>query len=364
LRRIQNGVFDGIWPSPATGISDIGQRTQRMKRTIEIGTAKAAPGSVGKGYLKIGSMALIPEVTTPVLIINGRQDGPTLWLNGAVHGQEINAFVAMRNISRALSPDDLAGAIIMVPFCNPLATQFRSRGNPFDGLNLDQQFPGRPDGSYSERNAHILLGLVKENADYLISFHATFHGSRPPNYTVYKTLPEFSHDFRDRLERFVLAFGAFANCHVDLSAMTGELPGGFANSICAAASQANIPGFMAEIGGDSVFMDDAIDGAEKGIYNVLRHLGMIEGAPTRREKQIIITKRCFFFADHAGFLRSKLKGGEMLKKGEEICRIVDLFDDLEVVHSPSDSYLILLRHEPVLHFGDPFAALGLEWHAA
>lgn len=335
-----------------------------MNRTIEIGSAKAAPGSVGKGYLKLGSMALIPEVTTPVVIINGRQEGPVLWLNGAVHGQEINAFAAMRNISRALSPADLAGAIIMVPFCNPLATQLRRRGNPFDGLDLDQQFPGRPDGSYSERTADILLKLIKANADYMISFHAVFHGGRPPNYTVYKTLPEFSGEFRKKLEGFVLAFGAHANCHVDLGAMTGELPGGFANSICAASSRAGIPGFMAEIGGDSVFMDDAIDGAEKGTYNILRHLGMIEGAPARPGRQIIITRRRFFFADHAGFLRSKLKGGEMLKKGEEVGRIVDLFDDLDVIKSPEDAYVILIRQEPVLHFGDPFALLGLEWHDA
>ena len=60
-----------------------------MKRTIEIGSARAVPGTIGKGYLKMGAMALIPEVTTPVLIINGRQDGPVLWLNGAVHGDEI-----------------------------------------------------------------------------------------------------------------------------------------------------------------------------------------------------------------------------------------------------------------------------------
>lgn len=335
-----------------------------MKRTIEIGSAKAAPGSIGKGQLKIGSMALIPEITTPVLIINGRQDGPTLWLNGAVHGQEINGFVAMRNVSRALSPDDLAGTIVMLPFCNPLATQLRRRGNPFDGLDLDQQFPGRPDGSYSERNADILLKLIKEHADYMISFHSVFHGGRPPNYTVYKTLPEFSGEFRDRLQGFVMAFGAHANCHVDLGAMTGELPGGFANSICAASSRANIPGFMAEIGGDSVFTDEAIAGAEQGIYNVLRHLGMIEGRPERRDKQIVITKRRFYFADHAGFLRSKLKGGEMLKKGDEMCRIIDLFDDLDVVRAPADAYVILMRQEPVLHFGDPFALVGLEWHDA
>lgn len=335
-----------------------------MNRTIEIGSAKAAPGTVGKGYLKIGAMALIPEVTTPVLIINGSQDGPVLWLNGAVHGQELNGFVAMRNASRTLSPDDLAGAIIMVPFSNPLATQLRRRGNPFDGLDLDQQFPGRADGSYSERNADILINLVKENADYLISFHSVFQGARPPSYTVYKTLPEFSGEFNDRLQNFVLAFGTHANCHVDLSTMTGELPGGFANSICANASQANIPSFMAEIGGDCVFMDDAIDEAENGIYNVLRHLGMIEGAPTKREKQIIITKRSFYFTDHAGFLRSKLKGGEMVKKGDELWRVIDLFEDVGVVNAPDDAHVIFMRAEPTVHLGDPVAGLGLEWHNA
>ena len=109
---------------------------------ITVGSASAEKGEKGKGYLKVGQLAVHTQIQTPVLIVHGREDGPTLWLNGAVHGDELNGFMAIRQLVGALDPKELKGVLIATPLCNPLAVQWRNRFGPYDQLDLDQEFPG------------------------------------------------------------------------------------------------------------------------------------------------------------------------------------------------------------------------------
>lgn len=331
-------------------------------RELQIGSAKAAPGRIGHGYLKVGELAMNAELLVPVVIVNGRQDGPVLWLNGAVHGDELNAFMATRNVWQSLEPDELAGALVCTPVCNPLAVQWRNKINPYDFLDLDQQFPGKADGQYSQRTAHVLFKEIREAADYLISFHTVGTSFRAEPYSVYKLTSGLSPKTRKQVEAMALAFGVRLNCRVDLSSATGEVPGGVAGALDVNCSLAGIPAFMAEIGSGGRFQPEAIAVAETGIRRVMAHLGMTApAAGGSTPAQIILTKRAFLYSDHAGFLDMRTEPGARLAKGDTIAAVVDLFTEIGVVRAPSDAYVIMSRQEPVLHVGDRVAFLGLEW---
>lgn len=328
---------------------------------LTVGTAQAQRGSVAHGHIAVGELALGSRLDIPVLLIRGVEDGPTLWLNGAVHGDEINGFMAVRALARDLAPEALRGAIIATPLSNPLAVQWRNKINPYDFLDMDQQFPGTPTGQYSQRAAHALFSEIQDKADYLISFHtvATTFDAQP--YTVFKTAPGVAPEVSQKSQELALSFGLRANCRVDLASATGEIPGGVAGALDASCILRSIPAFMAEIGSGGKFEPGRIAIAVQGIWNVLRTLGMVAGSPSTPKKQLLITKRAFLYSNTGGFLLNQSHAGQTLAAGQTIATVVDLFDERECIKAPSEAHVIMTRTNPVVHTGDRVAFLGLEY---
>lgn len=333
-------------------------------RRLKIGTASAEPGAVGRGHLSVGELAMNSRLKIPVLIVNGVESGPVLWLNGAVHGDELNALMAIRNLAFSVNPNRLAGAIICTPLCNPLAVQWRNKINPYDYLDMDQQFPGEPNGTYSQRVAYTLFQEIKKNADYLISFHTVGKQFSAKPYTVYKYSSCMSETQKQKIEDLALTFGVRANCKVNLNSMDGEIPGGVSGGLDINCSLQGIPAFMAEIGSGGVFQEDAIRVGEVGIREVMGYLGMIEHRMALRPEQIIITKRKFIYSDYAGFLCERKKAGITIAKGDIIGTVADLFEDIDQIRALNESHVLMTRVDPVVHVGDRVAFVGEEWERA
>ncbi|MCX5906328.1 MAG: M14 family metallopeptidase, partial [Deltaproteobacteria bacterium] len=289
------------------------------------------------------------------------EDGPTLWLNGAVHGDELNGFMAIRRLTEALDPGKLKGALICTPLCNPLAVQWRNKVGPYDQLDLDQQFPGDPTGLISQRVASVLFREIKEKADYLINFHTAGTQYNASPYTVYKKVSGARPEVSEETQALAKAFGLATNCLVDLASAKGELPGNIAGALDVSCILQGIPAFMAEVGTGGKFEEENIALAERGIRNVMKRLGMIPGEMELPPQQIVITRRRFRYGNHGGFWVAETKPGEILVKGQTIGRIVDLFSEVEVIEAQEETFMIQVRVNPVVHTGDRVAFLGLEW---
>ena len=329
---------------------------------IKVGTASAEKGAIGKGFLKIGEMSVHSDLLIPVLIVNGKKDGPTLWIAGTVHGDEISGFMPVREVGLGLDPEKLSGTLICTPLCNPLATQHRQKGNPFDSLDLDQQFPGFPDRSYSERLAYLLFREIKEKANYLISFHTVRVWSKTVPYTVYKMVGGVKPEINQETERIARIFGNYAHTKVDISTAKGELAGQGAGALDVQCILHGIPAFMVELGTGDRFEDDTITIGVRGIKNVMKYLKMVPGEPELPGKQLAITKRRFLYSNRGGFMIMDAKPGDIVRKGERIAHVVDLFSELEVFEAKEDSFIILGRIGPIIHTGDTFSVIGTEWH--
>ena len=55
------------------------------------------------------------------MVANGVEEGKTLVLSGATHGNEIAGTAAIIEVMRALDPQQMRGAVIAIPVANPLA---------------------------------------------------------------------------------------------------------------------------------------------------------------------------------------------------------------------------------------------------
>ncbi len=331
---------------------------------IQVGSAVAEKKEKAFGRIKVGELSNRLEVFVPIMIVNGKQDGPILWMNGAVHGDELNGLIAMRRVVSDLNPKELKGTIICSPISNPMGFQARNKLNPIDSLDLDQQFPGSPNGSFTERIAYELFKEIKEKANYLISFHTigTPYTAKP--YIVYKTLPNVRSEINEEIKKLAVTFGIFANCNVNIATAAGENPGPLNASIDVQCGLNGIPAFMTEIGAGGRFENEPIEIAVTGIYNTMKYLGMIAGEPKIPEKQIIVTSRKHLRCNSGGMVVMDAEPGQIVKKGERIAHIIDVASEapeIEAIKADQDMYMISTRVNPPVDTGDRIAFAALKW---
>jgi predicted deacylase len=93
----------------------------------------------------------------------------------------------------------------------------------------------------------------------------------------------------------------------------------------------------------------------------MKYLEMIPGEIETPPEQITITKRRFLYCNEGGFLLMDVKPGQVLEKGDNIARVVDLFSEVETLKAQEKTYVIQVRVNPIVHTGDRVAFLALEW---
>ncbi|GIQ65238.1 hypothetical protein PACILC2_38060 [Paenibacillus cisolokensis] len=332
-------------------------------RTIAWGEVEAAPGEFAAGMVKVAELSHRGPILMPVMIVNGARPGPCLWLNGAVHGDELNGPMAIRNLLPKLDPQKMAGAVIATPISNPLAFQARQKNTPQDGLDMDMQFPGDPNGTLSQRLAHHLFEQIRRLATHLVDFHTlgTHYDALP--YTVFKRLPSASAEVCDQAERLARVFGGTAHCRVDLGGSLNELPGNVAGFLDVQCLKHGIPAFMTELGSGGHIQPDMVSFGERGIASILHELGIWPEAPAAapQARSITITRRRFLYADHGGLVVDSAPSGSVVKRGELVCRIVDMFGTVQEIRAEQDMYIIASRKNPPVDTGDRVAFVGLEW---
>ena len=129
---------------------------------LEIGTICAEAGEKKTGWLEVegGGQKL------PLTLICGAKKGPTMMISAGVHGAEYIGVQALSELSRELDPKDTAGNVICLHVANPSAFRDYVRFFvPEDGKNLNRVFPGKKDGTLSERIAWTITEKLKSKAD-------------------------------------------------------------------------------------------------------------------------------------------------------------------------------------------------------
>lgn len=123
-------------------------------------------------FLEISPAGSGEQIGIPLLIANGRRPGKTLVAFAAVHGDELEGVQAIQDVFSQLDTDEMNGRFIAVPVANLPAFRAVQRTSPIDSLNLARTFPGRKDGSVTERIAYYLGELIIPQADLFIDLHS------------------------------------------------------------------------------------------------------------------------------------------------------------------------------------------------
>ena len=139
--------------------------------TFKIGNIEAKSGEKVTGSL-IVEEGVDEGTIIPISIINGETPGPVLTLFAGIHGTEYVPIIALQKLVKEISPGELSGTLILVHVANiPAYINRASYDGPVDKKNLNRVFPGKKDGTNSERIAYALSNEILDKSDYFIDLH-------------------------------------------------------------------------------------------------------------------------------------------------------------------------------------------------
>jgi predicted deacylase len=311
---------------------------------IEIGTAVAKPGSVTRGELRVGSLADGSPIVLPVFIACGQADGPTVWLEGCIHGEEYGGAASIINFMRNVDVKTMKGTVIGVPVANPPSFNFRSRVSAIDGQNLNRIFPGSPGGSYSFQLAATIGEHLAKYADYLIDLHSGGIGAEVPFYVIYKD---------DGSEAAAKSKWLAKRVGCDTLWRTKEASG-MGGTVTAESLRHNIPSVTVECGGGT-FLPEHLRDYLISIEGFLKAVEVLPGEAPLQETYTVISDGSFIHNREGGLFVQECKVGDILPKNGLMGRIINLHGETtEELRSPyEDAYIAALRcHYYPTHAGE------------
>jgi len=320
---------------------------------LTVGTATAHPGQTATGFIEVPA-GVDAGTNIPVIVINGTKPGPKLALVAGSHGTEYASIVALEKLAQMVNPADLSGALIVVPLIN-LASfhQKVPHLNPIDGKNMNRMFPGKPDGTQTERALWAIGHQVVEACDYLIDLHG---GDLDENLRRYSYWPRTGKEQLDATSRaMVMAFGLD---HIIIQRQQGPaVPG--AISISRYAEDLGKPTVIAEAGHAGTTNAEDVDALIQGAQNVVRHLKMLSGEVRPVEHPVWIGQITTIRSDQDGIFYPLVVPEAYVQQGMSIGYTTDYFGrKLADVITPISGIVVYVCSVPSMKKGDTAAYIG------
>ncbi|WP_180953737.1 succinylglutamate desuccinylase/aspartoacylase family protein [Bacillus sp. T33-2] len=300
-----------------------------------VGTAEAVQGEKTRGFLQVGTDTDGTPFKLPVLVATGNEEGPTLWVQACVHGDEYGGAASIIRFFQELDLSQLRGTLIGVPVTNLPSFKARYRTSPLDGANLNRIFPGDANGTYSQRLAHALLTAQTETADYVVDFHSGGNGAYVPFYVI------CDYDESEAGKKSMWLAERMGSDVIWRSEAETDINGtGTAHLV-----SKGIPAVAVECGGGNV-TEDHERLFKESIENAMKALDMLPGEAPVQQEYTIINGADFFFVGEGGLFVPACHVGEVLNKGDLIGSVMNLYGDVtEELFCPSDNaYIAAVGH--------------------
>lgn len=327
----------------------------KIKNPISAGLSFDQNG-IQHGFLKLphsDDSAAWGAVMIPITVIcNG--EGPTALLTGANHGDEYEGPVALLDIANTLRAEDIKGRVIIVPMMNYPAFRAGRRTSPIDNGNMNRVFPGRPNGSATEKIADYFENTLIPLADYVLDIHS---GGKTLAFVPFAA----AHILEDQAQQ--------RNCEAAMQAFSApysvmlleqDSMGMYDTSV---ENQGKV--FIStELGGGGSTTPTTNRIARQGVLNLLSHAGILSDSKILSDSILVDMPGddCYLIAEHSGLLELTTELGQEVSAGQEIARIYDVE---RTGISPS---CYLAKHDGILigrHFpglvkpGDTIAVSGV-----
>jgi len=309
---------------------------------FELGDKVVPPGTRLFLELPVARLFTGNQVSLPVTVLNGVRPGPRLWLDAAIHGDELNGVEIIRRVLEHLDPEALAGVVVAVPIVNVFGFLHQDRYLP-DRRDLNRSFPGSPKGSLAARIAHLFTTEVVERCQIGIDLHTGSHHRT--------NLPQVRGNLTDEKTRHLAeTFGAPIHFH------SRPARGTLRN----AALRRQRTVLLYEGGEPLRFDPDAIEMGVAGVLRVLRGLGMWQGEPppppSRRYRA---SDTRWLRAPRSGIFHLDVELGQQVGARQILGQITDPFNRGRTpVRSGGEGLVIGFTNNPLVYQGGALVHLA------
>jgi predicted deacylase len=319
-----------------------------------VGSATAGSGQKATGYVAVPAGVDV-AANIPVIVVNGARPGPVLALVAGSHGTEYASILALQKLAQAADPAQLSGTLIILPLINvPSFAQKVPHLNPVDGKNMNRFYPGRPDGTQTERVSWAIAKQVVEKCDYLIDLHG---GDLDENLRRYSYLATTGKESQDSVSRaMVLAFGLD---HIILQDFRTPVAPGAGVSITRFAAGLGKPCVTAEAGHAGISDADDVDSLIQGCWKVARHLKMMTGSVSQVEHPLWLSHVSVVTSELDGVFYPLVGPEAYVSQGMKIGYVTDYFGKkIWDATSPIAGVVLYIGAVPSLKKGDTIAHIG------
>ena len=324
------------------------------RASFTVGTATAAEGREAAGTIEVPA-GVDPALHIPVAVFPGAWPGPVLALVAGSHGTEYASILALEKLIGRIDPTELSGTLIIVPLVNiPSFEQKIAHVNPVDGKSMNRFYPGRPDGTQTERAAYAITHEVVEKCDYLIDLHG---GDLDENLRPYSYWAKTGNAEQDAASRgMVLAFG------LDHIIIATDRPRdrNASRYLETTAAVRGKPSITVEAGRAGRVEAEDIEALVNGCLSVMRHLKILPGTPSPIERPVWIEKVVTVSSDHSGVFSARVDRGDYVEAGSKLGVLTDyLGKTIAEPKATATGVILYVAALPSMKKGDTIANIGV-----
>lgn len=355
---------------------------------MRLGTADADAGELARGWFDVTDLPTGGAERLPVVIANGTDDGPTLWLTGGVHGDEATGVAVAQDAMREDLPDGLAGAVVCVPIVSPAGLRRNARHTYYDDEDPNRHFPDverdstRPPNVQERIDRRLYEAATGDHeagegvaADALVDLHTAGVGSFP--FAIRDRVLYGTHRDEDEAEELAAELASLVDAfgfpvlteYPAEEYLDRKLQRSTAGALL---NTGGVPAFTAELGAHSVVDERIRAGGVAGVYAVAVELGMLDpgavpeavGEPDDYLPDVPVEFDVRRYrgphAETPGLLRHRLAAGDTFEAGEVVADVVspqgEPRDEVTVDH---DGYVIGRAEGLAAYEGDAVTSLAV-----
>lgn len=322
--------------------------------SLTVGSVVARPGQAASGFIAVPA-GVDSATRIPITIVRGAQPGPTLALIAGTHGSEVAPVVALQRVRAALDPATLRGTVLIVHVAN--MPSFLGRTiyySPVDGKNLNRVYPGRADGTVSERIAFAITREIIERADYLVDIHSGDGNESLRPYTYWSPLGLNAR--ADSVAReMALAWG---NDHIVVDTVRPRNPQASVYTQNTAHIRGK-PALTTEAGYLGLASEDMVQRNVDGVFRLLRYLRMLPGDVELVRQPLFFERTEVLRSPGTGVWHPKVERGQSVQKGAVIGVLTDFFGMTQAeIRAPFGGIVLYVVGTPAMSQGEPMGMIG------
>jgi len=325
-----------------------------QQSSLTVGTATADRGEKATGFIDVPA-GIDPGTQIPVVIVRGAKPGALLALVSGAHGTEYASIIALQDLITSLDPAQISGTVVLLPLVNISSFEQKvPHVNPIDNKSMNRFYPGKEDGTQTERASYQITKQVVDRCDYLIDFHGGDLDESLRPYSYWIVTGNAKQDAFSK--QMALAFG------LDHIIISDDRPKDLnaTKYLDNTAAMRGKPTITVEAGYAGTVETDDVASLVQGTRSVMRLLKMIPGSPHFIDHPVWIDSLAEVTSPESGIFYPLVKRDTYVEKGRKLGDVTDYFGKVIFeARAPASGIILHICAVPSMKKGDNIANIGV-----